>query len=177
MHLAPLMMALNAVLAGLPLAIAEKLDAGAVDQPTAQGRVNRHRPVKARHVQQAGDRPCRHAARARSSPCPARSAVSRACMGPQCSWTSSSCGGARVQACSCRASNRIDSRCESRVARVLQQRRPIPRNNKRFPLVGLYMGRRAESAVFINEFNDDWRMRWDSNPRNLSVRWFSRPVP
>lgn len=22
-----------------------------------------------------------------------------------------------------------------------------------------------------------WRMRWDSNPRNLSVRWFSRPVP
>ena len=24
---------------------------------------------------------------------------------------------------------------------------------------------------------DYWRMRWDSNPRNLSVRWFSRPVP
>ena len=22
-----------------------------------------------------------------------------------------------------------------------------------------------------------WRKRWDSNPRNLSVRWFSRPEP
>lgn len=28
-----------------------------------------------------------------------------------------------------------------------------------------------------SSFNDIWRMRWDSNPRNLSVRWFSRPVP
>ena len=77
MHLAPLAPALNAMLAGLPLAIAQELDASAVHQkvqrpagtairdlhlqsllPTAQGRVVRNGPVQPRELQQTGDHPC-----------------------------------------------------------------------------------------------------------------------
>ena len=66
------------MLARLPLSIAEKLDAGAVNQqvqgaigapirdlngerllPTAQGRIVWHRPVQARQLQQAGNHPGR----------------------------------------------------------------------------------------------------------------------
>ena len=46
----------------------------------------------------------------------------RACGVPLCSWTSSWCGSGRVMACSCNLSNRMDSRCESHMIRVVQQR-------------------------------------------------------
>ena len=78
MHLAPLTPALNAVLAGLPFAITEELDAGAVHQqiqgaisapirdldgqrflPSAQGGVVGHRPIQVRHLEQAGHHPGR----------------------------------------------------------------------------------------------------------------------
>ncbi len=78
MDLAPLASALNAVLARLPLAIAEELDTGAVNQqvqraigaavrdldgqcllPPAQCRVIWHGPVQVSHLQQAGHHPCR----------------------------------------------------------------------------------------------------------------------
>ncbi len=73
MHLAPLAAALNAMHARLPFAIAQELDTGAVDEQvqgavgspigdlhhqgplaSAQGRIVRHSPVQARHLQQAG---------------------------------------------------------------------------------------------------------------------------
>ena len=63
-----------------------------------------------------------HAAPAKPSPGLSRSALSRACAGQRCSWTSSSCGSGRGKACSCRPSNRPDSLCESTAVRVLQQR-------------------------------------------------------
>ena len=66
------------MLSGLPLAITEELDAGAVDEqvqgaigapigdldgqgllPPAQGRIVWHGPVQASHLQQAGHHPCR----------------------------------------------------------------------------------------------------------------------
>ena len=76
MDLAPLATTLNAMLARLPLAIAQKLDPGAVHEqveraigtairdmdgecllPSAQGRIIRHGPVQVRHLQQAGHHP------------------------------------------------------------------------------------------------------------------------
>lgn len=78
MDLAPLASALNTMLSGLPLAIAEELDPGAVHQQVhgaigapvgdldgqclltpAQGGVVGHRPVQASHFQQAGNHPSR----------------------------------------------------------------------------------------------------------------------
>ena len=77
MPFAPLAPALNAMLSGLPFAIAQKLDPGAVHQqvqrpinapvgyrdgqdfsPATQGREVGHCPVEARHLQQAGHHPC-----------------------------------------------------------------------------------------------------------------------
>lgn len=43
-------------------------------------------------------------------------------MGAQC-WTSSSCDSGREMACSFTASNAMDSRSESLIVRLLQQRR------------------------------------------------------
>jgi len=76
MDLAPLASPLNTVLPGLPLAIAEELDAGAIHQqiqrpastaignlhlqgllPPAQGRIVRNGPVQFREPQQTGDHP------------------------------------------------------------------------------------------------------------------------
>ena len=54
-----------------------------------------------------GDPRCRHVARARPSPCPARSAVTSACRALHYNQTSSSCGNGR--ACSCHPSNRMYS--------------------------------------------------------------------
>ena len=78
MDLAPSASALNAVLARLPFAIAEELDAGAVHAqvqraigatirdldgerllPSAQGRVVRHGPIQVCQLQQAGHHPGR----------------------------------------------------------------------------------------------------------------------
>lgn len=78
MNLAPLAPTLNTVLAGLPFAVAEELDAGAVHQqvqrpfgaaiwdldgqhflPSAQGGVIGHRPIQVRQLEQAGDHPGR----------------------------------------------------------------------------------------------------------------------
>ncbi len=78
MDLAPLASALNTVLSGLPFAVAEELDPGAVNQqvqraidapirdldsqrflPSAQGGVVGHRPVEVRHLEQAGYHPGR----------------------------------------------------------------------------------------------------------------------
>lgn len=77
MHLAPLASSLHTMIPGLPLAIAEELDAGAVHQqvqrpastaigdlhlqgllPAAQGRVVRNGPVQPGQAQQAGDHSC-----------------------------------------------------------------------------------------------------------------------
>lgn len=65
----------------------------------------------------------RHAAPARSSPCPARSAETRACAGKHCNWTSSSYGSGWMRASPSPPSNHTDSHCESSKARVVQQRR------------------------------------------------------
>lgn len=73
-----------------------------------------------------GDRACHHEELPRPCPCPTRSAATRACEAKPCSWTSSSCGSGRVQACSCTPSNRMDSQCESFVVRVAQQRPSTP---------------------------------------------------
>ena len=67
----------------------------------------------------------RHAARARSYPCPPRSAEPPACAATRCSWTSSSCDSGREVACSYSSDNRMDSQSESSVVSDVQQR-PLP---------------------------------------------------
>ncbi|WP_229861791.1 hypothetical protein, partial [Pseudodonghicola xiamenensis] len=47
-----------------------------------------------------------------------------------CSWTSSWCDSGRLWACSSEPSNAMDSRCESFLARVLQQCRPYEENGQ-----------------------------------------------
>ena len=79
------------------------------------------RRCRERHHVRA-DRACPHAARARSCPCPTRSAVTRTCDAPLCSRTRSSCGSGRVMAFSCHPSDRMKSQCESSVVRVPQHR-------------------------------------------------------
>lgn len=69
-----------------------------------------------------GERVCHQGMKARSFPCPARSATSRFSGAPQCTWTnSSSDGSGRQLACSCCLSNRMDSRCEPSNVRLVQQ--------------------------------------------------------
>ena len=59
----------------------------------------------------------------RAAPYPdhARPAETRACGAQRFRGTSWSCNSGRAWACSCNPSNRMDSRCESVIARVLQQ--------------------------------------------------------
>ena len=45
------------------------------------------------------------------------------------------------------------------------------------PRVGPKVGPRLEVFNLFNNFNGIWRMGWDSNPRTVARRWFSRPVP
>lgn len=37
--------------------------------------------------------------------------------------------------------------------------------------------RRERLATLFGLDSDEWRKRWDSNPRTVARRWFSRPVP
>lgn len=62
-----------------------------------------------------------HSVRATPYSHQARPAGTRACGAQRCRRTSSSCNSERAWACSCNPSNRMDSRCESFIARVLQQ--------------------------------------------------------
>jgi hypothetical protein len=121
-----------------------------LDLPAAQRRVNRNGPVQARHLQQAGNHPCRlpqaqfekdldrqaeldrgirDHRRAASAPAQ-RCAPDHLLVQPdqqrpplpqQCSWTSSWCGSGRVMAWSFSASNGMHSQCESSTGGFLQQ--------------------------------------------------------